>query len=763
MSAPMQQLKALLETLKGSACFAASGTLPPPVLGLEVAGIGPIGLPVSPEDARRLIAVSEQAPYGRGEATIVDTDVRRVRQIEADRVKIRNPGWEQELAGIVDAVKSAFGVRRKVRHELYKLLVYEEGSFFVAHRDTEKLPGMFATLVVCLPSRHEGGALTVEHDGARHVFDSGGPESEFRISYAAFYADCRHEISPVRSGYRICLVYNLALTAAQAQPGAPRNAALVEQTAELVRELLCEEGKGLDKLVIPFHHQYTRGGLSLADLKGEDRARWEVVSRAAEVLGYECFAALATHHQSGSVDYNSWTPPSLRRRYSRHDRVDEDAAEFEELDTEESTLDHWLDQGGKQRKLGRIRFIGEEVVGGASRKGWSRSQQLHEATGNEGATLDRWYSQGAMVLWPKGREYRILAAEGPAVALPELQKRLSTAKSKSARAACLPFAAAIVARWPPPDHYARAESELPKQMLGLIELAGSAELAERFIVDVLPAEFTGREGPEIVRLCDAFGWEALRPSICRLLAAQRGESRPAPLARIVGLVEPLYCGPGRWSEERRRSCAAIAADLAVVVDQWRLKEYPPYLRREACKGMVAGLVRIFGSVDALDRLEGFLADALSGAFPCDLHEVLIPDLRTIAGMLEDTPGAGPAYATIRRHCLAKLRAATAEPVLAPQDWSRETDLGCACPRCQAIARFLADPNERVGRFPLAEQDRRHVHYQIDRHRCDCTHVTERKGRPYTLVCTKNQASYERRKLQYEVDTVLLGELEALPA
>jgi hypothetical protein len=27
----------------------------------------------------------------------------------------------------------------------------------------------------------------------------------------AFFADCEHEVKPVRSGYRCCLVYNLSL------------------------------------------------------------------------------------------------------------------------------------------------------------------------------------------------------------------------------------------------------------------------------------------------------------------------------------------------------------------------------------------------------------------------------------------------------------------------------------------------------------------------------------------------------------------------
>lgn len=45
----------------------------------------------------------------------------------------------------------------KVVPELYKMLLYEVGGRFTPHRDTEKAAGMFATLVIVLPSAHAGG------------------------------------------------------------------------------------------------------------------------------------------------------------------------------------------------------------------------------------------------------------------------------------------------------------------------------------------------------------------------------------------------------------------------------------------------------------------------------------------------------------------------------------------------------------------------------------------------------------------------------
>ena len=57
------------------------------------------------------------------------------------------------------------GVSSEIDLHLYKLLLYETGGFFKPHRDTEKEDKMFATLIIQLPTEHEGGQLLVKHKG----------------------------------------------------------------------------------------------------------------------------------------------------------------------------------------------------------------------------------------------------------------------------------------------------------------------------------------------------------------------------------------------------------------------------------------------------------------------------------------------------------------------------------------------------------------------------------------------------------------------
>ena len=95
------------------------------------------------------------------------------------------------------------------------------------------------------------------------------------------------------------------------------------------------------------------------------------------------------------------------------------------------------------------------------------------------------------------------------------------------------------------------------------------------------------------------------------------------------------------------------------------------------------------------------------------------------------------------------------------NWTRDAKIDCQCADCRELAQFLLNPTEQVHRFPRRKDLRQHLHNQINLHRLDLTHVTLRTGSPQTLLCTKNQATYERRRAQFATDVQLLAELEAL--
>ena len=71
---------------------------------------------------------------------------------------------------------------------------------------------MFGSLVIIFPTPHEGGALLLRQCGHEWIFDSDQAlvaEEQPSVSYVAFSSDVEHEVSPVTSGHRITLTYDL--------------------------------------------------------------------------------------------------------------------------------------------------------------------------------------------------------------------------------------------------------------------------------------------------------------------------------------------------------------------------------------------------------------------------------------------------------------------------------------------------------------------------------------------------------------------------
>ncbi len=114
------------------------------------------------------------------------------------------------------------------------------------------------------------------------------------------------------------------------------------------------------------------------------------------------------------------------------------------------------------------------------------------------------------------------------------------------------------------------------------------------------------------------------------------------------------------------------------------------------------------------------------------------------------PDTAP-YAALWGCAAESLLGRSAAPPDEPRDWKIASDRGCGCEHCAELRAFCDDPDAKVARFPLREELRRHLEMIIRTRRLDIATVTERKGRPYTLVCTKNRAGHRRRLAEYAED------------
>jgi len=123
----------------------------------------------------------------------------------------------------------------------------------------------------------------------------------------------------------------------------------------------------------------------------------------------------------------------------------------------------------------------------------------------------------------------------------------------------------------------------------------------------------------------------------------------------------------------------------------------------------------------------------------------------------------PHLVTLWRHTVEFLLARSGIPPEPPKDWAQRVTLTCTCQDCRALQAFATDAATQVTRFSIRKDRRHHVHGTIERHGLDMTHVTDRRGSPQTLVCTKTRRTYERRVEEYRRDVGHLRTLEPVLA
>lgn len=187
---------------------------------------------------------------------------------------------------------------------------------------------MFATLVLELPSEYEGAQLSVfspltPNERMTYTFNGRNNSSTAKkrrtrcsstpgMHFAAFYADCYHEVSELTSGNRCALIYHLTATPVQhpllrhlrapiASPPQPADEHVALRLSMMMETFAKEddshypstwEEKGYwreytwpgkpKKLVLVLSHHYTPASLtSIKALKGADRSIAEIIRAAA--------------------------------------------------------------------------------------------------------------------------------------------------------------------------------------------------------------------------------------------------------------------------------------------------------------------------------------------------------------------------------------------------------------------------------------------------------------------------------------------------
>jgi hypothetical protein len=748
--------------------FCVQGSVPAILPGLQVKKLGPIALPLTVKQAKELTEHCQQAPYGKGTETVVDTSVRRVWRMEPDRFALTNPDWNQFVKEIVGRVQEELGLeKQKLEAHLYDLLLYEKGGFFLPHKDGEKLDRMVATLVVVLPSPHEGGELVVRHEGQEEVIDLGGAGANpFQIHYAAFYADCEHEIRPLRAGYRLCLVYNLTLGNGKKAIKAPRAAEHIDEVAALLSK--AAEDPSTRKLAITLEHQYTEKGLAWDALKGVDRAVATIVADAAGRAGWDAYLALLTLHESGSAEGGDYDY-DYRRRRGRYDD-DDSAGEYEMGEVFDSSLTatNGKDRDGNRMPIDDLTVEEEELVDPEVLRQVEPEEDFEGYTGNAGMTLDRWYRHAVLVLWPESRFFEILCAESPAGAVPELKRMVAQWRKASQKNApalksrCADLAAAILVTWPDKP-YGNSYSESPNadQLFGLLVALGDLKLINTYLSALMLKDVTLDPGKALAEVCQRQGWQTFER---QLRAVFKNTSAPTILRNVRVLEHLAAARPSQddgWSwtcEELGRELVAglERIDLDKTDTDWRLRE----LDRKA---ILPGLVRALIASEQPALLSRVVAHTLAHpkTYPLTVHLAVLADLQV--WLKKNVKASNAGLALWLSACREQLEALTANQPKKPSDFRRPATVKCNCDLCRELNQFLANPGEEAHRFMAHQVQRSHLEHNIHTYACDVGTKTEKTRPSHTLVCTKNTKSYEAALKKYHEDQRHLARVREIEA
>ncbi len=749
----IDRIQKVLASARTSGTFATRHTADANDIFVDVIGVGPVPLPLSSRTASKLRAVAKPAHYGLREKTLLDPQVRDTWEIGKRQIKVDPRQWKHTLAHKLPLIARDLGLPEgaTLRAELHNLLLYEPGQFFAPHQDSEKADGMIGSLVVLLPSDAKGGALVIEHHDEKVSYRGSRDE----LALVAFYADCRHEVRPVTSGYRAALTFNLFVDAAD--HGAPRTLSRPTNVlVDLVREYFLTPRPERayrpaepppERLVYLLDHEYTQVGLSWQALKNSDAVRAALLRNVAARLDCEIVLALADVHESWSCE-DDWESGGYRygRRRGRYNEADdEDVGDHEEytlIELYESNVElrHWVTPSNKRAQAISGEVLDDEICFTKPNVDLRPFKSEHEGyTGNAGNTVDRWYHRAAVLLWPRTRTFAIRAKASPMWGIREVTKALARGKTDVARQ----LSRELLSFWSSVAWREKAPS-LADQVFLAADSVDDAELAAALVGPIALEQVTPKLASRWIALLERYGllWCAQVFERWAARDERYGETEPREtwLVSLPALAGPLCARGGDDGVELVRRIARTQwAWLDHRLDGWLkppLSSYSVKSIEQASRPIVGLLATTTLAGD--NELQSTITDRLTSerGYP-------------VAGALAILRvGAVHGPATLGLGSLADdwtrtVAALVETPPRAPGDWSITTKLGCKCELCVRLGQFLRAPNQQLFEWPLAKDRRAHVHGKITSYELPITHVTRRVGSPHTLVLTKTRSVFAR--------------------
>lgn len=631
---------------------------------------------------------------------------------------------------------------------------------------------MFGTLVIQLPSNYKGGQLVVRHQGKKETFDFSGIKGSTGFHYAAFYADCQHEILEVTQGYRLCLIYNLIYKGPGAPPVPADNRELVAQVVGSMTEWAADDSGPL-MMAYLLEHQYCDASLSFGTLKNTDRAVADLLQNARREMNFDLYLTTVTKTEcwSGSHSFgcHHYGPCNGSCDYETYDLIDDNLS-----------ASGWVTPSGKREDFGEIQLDEEVLVPpGVLDDADPDDEDFQEATGNEGATIDKTYHRASLVVWPLNQRLAMLGLDRMILKLEEsiighsdlpqdceewkqsqqLAKDL-IALSRGKKPSVASAASLLHSLQPFRDH------ELTCQFLSNLF---STSCPSSIYSNTSSSSYVASNlfGDQLLATCNVLGWRALQSCLCLIF----GSSAPNNTEACCQLLFKLVCETSHaaLTPERQDVCRQLASIICTVIrgehDIAANLVAPSYswLQMHTAHGprskdFVCQIFKILTILHCDTQLDCVLATFFQQENRYPLLTVLVPAAQELHQWVDQESTQS---VSLLSHCIKTLEARTRDPIVEPTNWRQSVSLGCSCGDCQELQAFLNHPTQTQTGFKVKKSRRAHLHQQLDRHNCDATHQTLRQGSPQTLIVTKTRRSFMAKQQQRKREVEVLARLRSL--
>ncbi len=758
-----EDLERALHEVNRPGNYYVAGRFAAPIPSLTVDPLGAVPLPVIEAQARELVGAAARAPYGRGPDTVLDRSVRDCWQIDAKRVSVSGERWQHAFRKMLRSVERGLGCATgSITAHLYKLLVYEPGGFFSEHRDTEKVDGMIGTLVLTVPGSATGGELVIRHAGREAVIDTCS-EDPGDVCFAAFYADCLHRTEPVRTGHRVALVYNLV--AVPSGRDVPSHAPNVAGQASEISRILTEWGSSTGcphKIVWLLEHSYSKAGLRFGNLKGVDASVGETLARAAKQANCALHLAVLTVEEQGM-------PDDIVYDYRLADEIDlTGKGDFMvEVHDWSHTLNGLVAEDGGRVVLQGLPLLPEEALPqGAFDSVPPDRETLFEASGNEGATIERVYRRAALIVWPNHKEVLVRADASISDAIAFVRKAIrETSEAGSATTAPQELVAQLIEGWPrsqsegiipswrPP---ANAGPEVITAMLELLSETTMSEQVAVFLRSVLLPAYGRWMDSTLIHFLQQADRDVLARFLGEFARQWVSKAPETALSLLARLRAELSASAGSGSIRSTAFEVAVhesVQGLELALEPHNDSNLPDWKRTKPTNLNVSTIVDWLsfseGHVSEVDanRVSDLIARNPNLADP---FRTLPKALGRVSRRLGEISGTS-AYVAIWLTSTECLLERSGSPPTGPTDHRIAARSHCSCSDCRALERFCRNGQMVTSQFRVARMRRAHIRGVIRYNNLDIESQTLRVGRPYALVLKKVPTKYLQLCKEYAAD------------